>query len=237
MIMTGDRSPWWYRQRGLIFLAFYVLGFTAGAWLCTSTDDNTTFAWLGLHTGIDDRVWLAIAVAASLGGWALRLVGAAYLRDRVVQHRDAQAETLCVSGPFRFVRNPLYLGNIILALGIGAFAPVCGLGLLLLGTTGFAWILATYETHVMRARFGEAYCSYERSVPALVPRITAVAALGPETTPSFRSGMRSELLTAALAAATIIACFAPERAPLIFAVGWLAGVATRIGVSGSRSAP
>ena len=53
--------------------------------------------------------------------------------------RDSKIHTerLLADGPYRYVRNPLYLGNIFMAAGMGLMASRSGFLILLLGMTVF----------------------------------------------------------------------------------------------------
>jgi protein-S-isoprenylcysteine O-methyltransferase Ste14 len=61
----------------------------------------------------------------------LRTWASAYLRIDLVQDPNLRAERALADGPYRYMRNPLYLGNILLAIGMG----------LLASRVGFAFIL------------------------------------------------------------------------------------------------
>jgi protein-S-isoprenylcysteine O-methyltransferase Ste14 len=80
---------------------------------------------------------------------------------------------LVVSGFYRYVRNPMYLGVVATVLG-EAF---------LLGDTqlftyaaliwlGFFLFVMLYEEPVLRAKFGEEYEVFCRNVPRWLPRLT-----------------------------------------------------------------
>src|SRR5208283_2649470 len=60
-------------------------------------------------------------LAALLRTWAT-----AYLRTEVVHDASQHSEALVADGPFRFVRNPLYLANLPMAAGIGVMASRLG---------------------------------------------------------------------------------------------------------------
>lgn len=73
------------------------------------------------------------------------------------------------TGPYRFVRHPMYLGGIIGAFGLAIFAG------LLLGTV-YSFVLALVLSHIadaeeedLRARFGEEYVEYTKKVPKFFP--------------------------------------------------------------------
>jgi protein-S-isoprenylcysteine O-methyltransferase Ste14 len=62
--------------------------------------------------------WLGVAIAAlglGVDGWAILTMRAA--RTNIMPNRAA--DRLVTSGPFRFSRNPIYLANTLLLVGIG----------------------------------------------------------------------------------------------------------------------
>jgi len=69
--------------------------------------------------------------------------------------------TLVTNGPFRFTRNPMYLGLVVLTLGIAFWVgslPMFAVPLLVFATTN--WVHIPYEEARMRREFGEAYETY-----------------------------------------------------------------------------
>ena len=64
---------------------------------------------------------LLVAAAAGIRTWA-----GAYLRAEVVFDTKVHSDRLVAEGPYRHVRNPLYLGNMLLALGIAMLASRTG---------------------------------------------------------------------------------------------------------------
>jgi protein-S-isoprenylcysteine O-methyltransferase Ste14 len=75
------------------------------------------------------------------------------------------------AGPYRYVRNPMYLGALALLAGYGLV--VGSVAVLIL--SGGAWVLAhtfvvLVEEPGLRRRFGDSYERYTRSVMRWVPR-------------------------------------------------------------------
>jgi protein-S-isoprenylcysteine O-methyltransferase Ste14 len=72
---------------------------------------------------------------------------------------------LVTSGPFRVTRNPMYLGLIVVtvgvAFGIGAW-PMFVVPLALFATAN--WVHVPFEEEKMRRQFGEAFDAYAREV-------------------------------------------------------------------------
>lgn len=73
------------------------------------------------------------------------------------------------SGPYRFVRNPIYTGLIIAfigsALARGMWGSVLGVAI----AFGAVWHKARIEERVLHNAFGKQYDDYKREVAALIP--------------------------------------------------------------------
>lgn len=206
-------SPWWYRRRFLTIGCVYGAGFFFGNLLTGmlgGRPPEPAFIVWGKALGPDGhRVLLVAMVVAALAAWALRAWGGAYLRPEVVWNADALGDRLLVDGPFRFVRNPLYLGNVLLAAGVGLLAPPLGFALIVGGNIWIVLGLMQVETALLRARYGPAFDAYAAAVPALIPRLTPAPVAGAgRAAPSLALGLRSELYSAALALSLIAFAFA-----------------------------
>jgi protein-S-isoprenylcysteine O-methyltransferase Ste14 len=110
-------------------------------------------------------VWLGVALVAigvALSGWAFSLF------RRESTEIDPTSETnksLVVRGPFRFTRNPMYLGLVISTLGIAFWVgslPTFAAVLLVFATANWAHI--PFEEAKMRRQFGAAFDHYMRQV-------------------------------------------------------------------------
>jgi protein-S-isoprenylcysteine O-methyltransferase Ste14 len=149
--------------------------------------------WLAFFTYSFDHVAAAQAIADRLAGpgtaradslartilaFGTLLVGCtclirtwatAYLRSEVVHDAKLHSEALVADGPYRRVRNPLYLGNILLAAGTGLLAPRSGFVILLAGMTIFVLRLIAREEAQLEQEQGERFREYCQRVPRLWP--------------------------------------------------------------------
>ncbi len=93
-----------------------------------------------------------------------------------------QDHTLIRSGPYRFVRHPIYTGLLLAFFGSGVIAlgEWRGLAALALLTAAFLRKIQI-EERFMLEQFGDAYVRYRREVPALIP--------GAKPLPQRRRGM------------------------------------------------
>lgn len=169
-----------FRLRLLILLALFFIGFYA-PWLRFGDAGPVTTAWLAISTSLALWHWLpleqasllvtGLAILCAVFGAALRLWGTATLGSGVVHSQFMQAGSVMASGPYRFVRNPLYLGSWILSLGIAILMPPSG-ALVFLVLEGFFYFrLILGEEAFLTAQQGESYLEYRRSVPRLIPSL------------------------------------------------------------------
>jgi protein-S-isoprenylcysteine O-methyltransferase Ste14 len=138
--------------------------------------------WLARREGLTPApAGTALALAGQALGVALALVGlglfATSLRRFAVEGRGTLApwdppRELVVRGPYRYVRNPMISGVLLVLVGEA---------LVLRSRAHAVWALtffainATYipllEEPGLEQRFGERYRRYRRHVPRLVPRL------------------------------------------------------------------
>jgi protein-S-isoprenylcysteine O-methyltransferase Ste14 len=110
---------------------------------------------------------LLVFLTAALRTWAT-----AYLRAEIVHDTDQHSEALVADGPFRYVRNPLYLANVPMAAGIGVLASRAGWVFLVVASTLFVYRLIFREEEALRQSQGESYRAYLRAVPRFWPSLT-----------------------------------------------------------------
>jgi len=76
-----------------------------------------------------------------------------------------------VSGPYRWVRNPIYLAALLIVAGEAwLFSSADLLIYAAVLAAGFHLLVTCYEERKLRARFGEQYETYRRTVRRWLPR-------------------------------------------------------------------
>ena len=188
-------SAFEYRFRYLLHALIFLLGFTAPWNYALHVDppgpnahlwgilaaDIARLGFGGIATAFD--VLLALGIVCTVTGALLRTWGAAYLGASVVQSRGmhtAQAATttgVLHDGPFRYMRNPLYLGTFLHTLALALLMPLSGavFGIAAIGVLQIRLILA--EEFFLGDKLGAAYAAYcalvPRILPALQPKVAA----------------------------------------------------------------
>ena len=110
-----------------------------------------------------------------LMGETIRLWSVSYAGGET-RTRNVGAKKLCSSGPYAFVRNPLYAGNMFMYMGIVFIAGAANLWLMAATTLTFFIIqyslIIALEEEKLEELFGKEYQTYKKNVPAVLPRIT-----------------------------------------------------------------
>lgn len=160
----------------------------------------------GRPSGWSIALGVPIAIAGELiRCWAVGYSGVTTRNDAVI------APELVTAGPYGYVRNPLYLGNFVTAIGFAiAFTGANALWLraaLVFGSLSFMIavyaIVVPHEERFLRSQFGEAFRRYcER-----VPRIFAQARPLPDGVGEWRGEvlLKAERTTLAIFAAVLAA--------------------------------
>ncbi len=106
-----------------------------------------------------------------LGEW-LRLWAVGYAGGATRSRTVGAARGLVTAGPYAHVRNPLYLGNLLLSLGVCIIANVYWMiAVLLIGYFVQYTPIITSEEAYLRQSHGSAYEAYYTAVPRFMPRI------------------------------------------------------------------
>ncbi|MGH2376726.1 MAG: methyltransferase family protein [bacterium] len=124
------------------------------------------FGWMGIR-------WIGLALV-TLG---LPVVGEAmvrFVRDGLGTPAPIlPPERLVVSGPYRYVRNPMYIGVISMVVGQALiFGSRAVLVYALCVAAAFHAFVLWYEEPTLHRRFGAEYEAYRREVHRWRPRVT-----------------------------------------------------------------
>jgi protein-S-isoprenylcysteine O-methyltransferase Ste14 len=110
-------------------------------------------------------------MALSTAGELLRLWGVHHI-GVISRTRAERLGPLVSSGPFAWVRNPLYLGNIAIWVGFALTARLVWLAPVILFLLGLEYhAIVRWEEELLESRLGEAYREYKSRVPRWLPRL------------------------------------------------------------------
>ncbi|MBN2571636.1 MAG: isoprenylcysteine carboxylmethyltransferase family protein [Ignavibacteriales bacterium] len=117
---------------------------------------------------------LVIGFAIVLIGELIRLWGVSYAGSETRTTGDVGGSNLVISGPFTYVRNPLYVGNILIYTGAGvmsmALFPYLQTGALLFFYIQYRIIINDEEKYLF-TKFGKDYEIYRKNVFRFIPKL------------------------------------------------------------------
>jgi protein-S-isoprenylcysteine O-methyltransferase Ste14 len=124
-----------FRLRMWIQIVIFVLGFWA-PWIGSADLSHrySTLAWLALQLSRSGLASFSVATAvvivcgalAALAAAVLRVWGVAYMGYAVARHGEMQGAAVVAAGPYRHLRNPLYVGGWFMMLAIALLMPPSG---------------------------------------------------------------------------------------------------------------
>ena len=119
-----------------------------------------------------------LAILLAILAAALRTWGTAYLGSGVMLDGALHGERIVADGPYRRVRNPLYLGSLLNTLALVILMPPGGaVFVLVVMALRYSLHIRAEEQHLLAER-GEAYRAYQSCVPRWMPRLRARIAAG-----------------------------------------------------------
>jgi len=165
MISIGN---FFFKYRNLLFIFLYLLLFLPSPSLFSEQYFGATYYWWPLTIG------LLVTITGQLIRGAT--IGLAYI-IRGGKDGKVYAEDLVTTGIFHHCRNPLYVGNILMLLGVGILSN----SLLYVAVVMPVFMLIYHaivlaEENFLRGKFGQAFNTYCSQVNRWVPSLKGIGA-------------------------------------------------------------
>jgi protein-S-isoprenylcysteine O-methyltransferase Ste14 len=123
----------------------------------------SAFSYLTGWPRIPGLPLVALAVLLVIAGISLSAAGAVLFRREGTEINPVSATNrkLVTSGPYRFTRNPMYLGLVLITLGIAFWVGAWPMFLAPIATFATAnWVHIPFEEAKMRRQFGAEFDAY-----------------------------------------------------------------------------
>jgi protein-S-isoprenylcysteine O-methyltransferase Ste14 len=165
MIKIGN---FFFKYRNWLFIIFYALLFIPGVpQLFTEKNAGENYYWYPIIAGLIITFTGQIIRAATIGLTFIARGG----KDKKVH-----AEGLITTGMFAHCRNPLYVGNILMLLGVGVLSN--SLLYLVIMIPAFLFIYQSIilaEENFLKAKFGQQYSNYCARVNRWIPGLKGMS--------------------------------------------------------------
>src|ERR1700740_1392015 len=120
----------------------------------------------------DWPIWRVLSAVLVLLGLGIRALADGFA-GRHTRTEEIEAPRLSTGGPYSFVRNPIYVGSMVIGLGmVGLLASWIALIPYLAVFAVFYFAVISAEAQFLRKTFGRQYEQYCQNVPRMRPRVT-----------------------------------------------------------------
>lgn len=118
----------------------------------------------------DDFIVWPLGTGIIIMGFLIRLWSTKYIGRRMPWLKK-KGKTLVTTGPYAIVRNPLYIGNILIAMGLSLLSELAwSIPFVFLYFFTLYHLVAIYEEKKLLERWGDEYRVYMNEVPRWIPR-------------------------------------------------------------------
>lgn len=136
-----------------------------------------------------EEMHLVIPIGGSLFafGLLLRVWAQTHLHYRLREHKK-----LTLTGPYVYVRNPIYIGNTFILAGITVLSELIWFVPFMVAVCAFTYHMTVlYEESHLTVKYGQGYEEFLRKVPRWMPRFWSMKA---EANDSFRKFILPSIL-------------------------------------------
>jgi len=130
--------------------------------------------WLHLPRFVLTPVNLVLGIFFIISGWFIAnwTVKVQYALGKGTPIPIIATRKLVIQGPYRYCRNPMTLGTIMVYLGVAIWlGSLSGLALALIYPVGILVYIKLIEETELEGRFGSEYVEYKKRTPFLIPRL------------------------------------------------------------------
>ncbi|WP_260735863.1 methyltransferase family protein [Tunturiibacter lichenicola] len=169
-----------FRFRFLLGIIIYLLGFIAPWNMFLHLDSIRSWqllaswparnGWIGFSAAT--IAVLVLGILCAFAGAFLRTWASAYLDPTVVKAGAMHGDSVVASGPYRYLRNPLYFGTMIHTFALALLMPPSGALFCVFAIAFFQVRLIAGEEFYLTAKLGAPYIAYCARVPRLFPSMT-----------------------------------------------------------------
>ena len=142
---------------------------------------------------------LVVGFLIAVIGELIRFWGVSWAGSETRTTGGVGGSNLIISGPFAYVRNPLYVGNILMYFGLGVMSFALFPYLQIIAIAFFILqyhLIVGEEESFLKTKFGDQYKRFLENVPKFFPRLTPYKDeknIQPKV--SYAKGFKSEIRT------------------------------------------
>ena len=163
-----DIGNFFFKYRNFLFIFLYLLLFVPSPELFSENTFGVHYYWIPIVLGLCITLWGQLIRGGT--------IGLAYI-VRGGMGKKVYADGLVTEGIFNHVRNPLYVGNILMLLGVGILANSLIYTFVVMPIFLFIYqCIVLAEENFLRGKFGESFDDYTKRVHRWFPNFSGLGA-------------------------------------------------------------
>ena len=116
-------------------------------------------------------VLFVIIAVLNIAAGVLRVSACAYLGSEVMMKKEVQTRKMVVAGPYAYVRNPIYLSDILSMTAVSLAGNFYSVAVLFSGKVLSSLLFCIYEEQNLLKVMGNDYKDYYDRVPRFFPKL------------------------------------------------------------------
>lgn len=144
-------------------------------------------------------LFVIIAVLNFLAG-VLRVSACAYLGSEVMMKKEVQTKKMVVAGPYAYVRNPIYLSDIMSMTAVSLAGNAYSVAVLFFGKVFSSLLFCIYEEDNLLKVLGSDYKDYYDRVPRFIPKLYQYHKTDILAPKNYRDGLKNSFYPFGIAA-------------------------------------
>jgi len=177
-----------FKYRSLLFTAIFIIGFGAFPGLSLT---NYLFVLYRLPV-IQLKEFVIACSLVGIAGFFIRVWGSGYLGASIVHAKEIHSEELITSGPYAYMRNPLYFGTILMMVGFLPVLTLYGFAFIIIAMGTLICLLIRGEEKAMLSTHGREYLEYRSRTHAMIPKLRKFDGYSAKF--NLKRGLKSEIL-------------------------------------------
>lgn len=177
-----------FKYRSLLFIAIFIIGFGAFPGLSLT---NYLFVLYRLPV-IQLKEFVIACSLVGIAGFFIRVWGSGYLGASIVHAKEIHSEELITSGPYAYMRNPLYFGTMLMMVGFLPVLTLYGFAFIIIAMGTLICLLIRGEEKAMLSAHGREYLEYRSRTHAMIPKLRKIDGYSAKF--NLKRGLKSEIL-------------------------------------------
>jgi len=153
------------------------------------------------------KILFLIIAFVNIAAGILRSSACAHISSFVMMKKEVQTKKVIAAGPYAYVRNPIYLSDIIAMTAVAFAGNIYSLAVLFFGKVISSFLFCLYEEYNLLKYLGDDYKDYYDRVPRFIPKFYPYHKAEVLDKPDYKDGILNSFYPFGIAVGFLAAAF------------------------------